>query len=136
SPSPSVSPSPSTSPTVSPSPSPTSTPSVPQQGACRITYRPNSWPGGFTADVTITNTGTAPVNGWTVTWTWPGNQQVTNAWNATVTQSGTQVTARNVSYNSTIPAGGSTNFGFQGVYSGSNPNPTAFALNGTACTVA
>ncbi|MEV5744854.1 PHB depolymerase family esterase [Microbispora rosea] len=139
SPSPSVSPSvsPSASPSVSPSASPSASPSNPQQGAsCRITYRPNSWSDGFTADVTITNTGNAPVNGWTVTWTWPGNQRITNAWNAGVTQSGAQVTARNVSYNPAIPAGGSTNFGFQATYSGSNTAPAAFALNGAACTIA
>ncbi|MEU7915411.1 extracellular catalytic domain type 1 short-chain-length polyhydroxyalkanoate depolymerase [Microbispora bryophytorum] len=133
SPSASPSPSPSPSPSVSPSPSPSASPSNPQQGSCRITYRPNSWNNGFTAEVTITNTGTAPVNGWTVTWTWPGNQQITNAWNAGVTQSGAQVTARNVSYNPAIPAGGSTNFGFQATYGGSNTAPAGFSLNGAAC---
>ncbi|WP_169951013.1 PHB depolymerase family esterase [Microbispora sp. H11081] len=139
SPSPSPSASPSASPSPSPSPSPSASPSAspsnPQQGACRITYRPNTWNNGFTAEVTITNTGAAPVNGWTVTWAWSGNQQVVNAWNATVTQSGTQVVARNVSYNPAIPAGGSTNFGFQGTYSGTNGTPAGFALNGTACTI-
>lgn len=137
SPTPPVSPSPSPSVTPSPpvSPSPSPSPSNPQPGACRITYTPNTWNNGFTANVTIANTGTTPVNGWTVTWTWPGNQQVTNAWNATVTQSGAQVTARNVSYNPAIPTGGSTSFGFQGVYSGTNTAPAGFALNGAACTI-
>ncbi|WP_432933385.1 extracellular catalytic domain type 1 short-chain-length polyhydroxyalkanoate depolymerase [Microbispora sp. CA-135349] len=136
---PSQSPSPSAavSPSASPSVSPSASPSNPQQGAsCRITYRANTWNNGFTADVTITNTGTAPVNGWTVTWAWPGNQQIVGAWNAGITQSGTQVTARNVSYNAAISAGGSTSFGFQGAYSGSNATPAGFALNGAACTTA
>ncbi|WP_344056775.1 cellulose binding domain-containing protein, partial [Sphaerisporangium rubeum] len=103
-------------------------------GTCRATYVPNTWNNGFTANVTVTNTGTATVNGWTVTWTWPGNQQVTNAWNATVTQSGTQATARNVSYNPTIAPGAETTFGFQGTYSGTNNSPAQFALNGTPCS--
>ncbi|GAA3293792.1 hypothetical protein GCM10020295_16640 [Streptomyces cinereospinus] len=29
-------------------------------GACRVTYTANAWADGFTADVTVTNTGTAP----------------------------------------------------------------------------
>ncbi|MEV4582020.1 cellulose binding domain-containing protein [Nonomuraea jabiensis] len=75
-------------------------------------------------------------SGWTLTWSWPGNQQVTNAWNATVSQQGAQVTARNVPYNATIAAGTAVTFGFQATYSGTNSAPTQFALNGTACALA
>ncbi len=84
----------------------------------------NDWGSGFTATVTVTNNGTAATNSWRVTWTWPGNQQITNAWNATVTQSGAAVTATNLSYNGSIAPGGSTSFGFQGTYSGTNGAPT------------
>ncbi|MGW0589810.1 cellulose binding domain-containing protein [Streptosporangium sp. NPDC002607] len=112
-----------------PSPSPSPSPGV----GCRVTYLSNTWNNGFTADVTVANTGTTPVNGWTVTWTWPGNQRVTSAWNATVAQSGFQVSARNVSYNATIAPQARTSFGFQGTYSGANSAPSGFALNGTAC---
>jgi len=127
-----------TSPTATPTATPTVTPTVtptggPTSAPCRIRYVPNTWNNGFTANVTITNTGSTAINGWTVTWTWPGNQQITNAWNATITQSGQQVTARNVGYNPTIPPGGSTDFGFQGIYSGTNTSPSQFALNGTPC---
>ena len=52
----------------------------------------NQWPGGFGANVDVTNLGD-PVNGWTLTWTFTAGQTVTQAWNATVTQSGGQVTA-------------------------------------------
>jgi poly(hydroxyalkanoate) depolymerase family esterase len=118
------------------SPPPTSPPptSPPPGTGCRVAYTANTWNTGFTADVTVTNTSTSAINGWTVTWTWPGNQQVTNAWNASVTQSGGQATARNVSYNATIAPGATTDFGFQGTYSGTNTAPSGFALNGTACT--
>jgi glucose/arabinose dehydrogenase len=105
----------------------------PPTGACQVTYAPTTWQNGFTANVTITNTGPAAVNGWTLTWAFSGNQQVTSAWNATVTQNGTAATARNVGHNGTIPSGGNQTFGFQGTYSGTNGNPGAFALNGTAC---
>jgi hypothetical protein len=103
--------------------------------SCRVSYVPNTWPGGFTANVTITNTGPATVNAWTLTFAFPGSQQVTNAWNATVTQSGAAVTARNVGYNGTIAPNANASFGFQGTYGGSNSSPTAFGLNGSACTV-
>ncbi|MFF0720832.1 cellulose binding domain-containing protein [Micromonospora sp. NPDC003816] len=101
---------------------------------CRVDYRvTNQWSGGFGADVTVTNLGD-PLTGWTVTWTWPAGQQVSQAWNATVSQSGTQVTARNVDYNATLGTNASTAFGFNGSWSGTNPAPTVFAVNGTTCT--
>jgi poly(hydroxyalkanoate) depolymerase family esterase len=117
----------------SPSPSsPSSSPSAPG-GACRVAYRADSWSNGFTATVTVTNTGGAAINGWTLQWTWPGNQQVTNGWNATVTQSGTDVSARNAAWNATIAPGQNASFGFQATYSVSNPSPTRFLLNGAVC---
>jgi hypothetical protein len=104
-------------------------------GACTVAYTTNAWSTGFTASVTVTNRGTTAISGWSLKWSFAGNQTVTSAWSATVTQSGTAVTATNAAYNGTISAGGTVNFGFQASYSGTNANPTAFTLNGTACTV-
>jgi glucose/arabinose dehydrogenase len=120
-----------TVPTIPSTSPPTSPPPV--TGSCTVAYQVNQWSNGFTANVTITNRGAA-VNGWTLTWTFGGNQQVTNAWNAEVAQSGTGVTARNVGWNGSIPTNGSQTFGFQGTYSGTNNRPAEFRLNGTACT--
>lgn len=122
-------------PVPTPTPTPTPTPGNPG-GACQVSYTKNEWPGGFTADIKITNTGSSAINGWTLNFTFPGDQRVTSAWNATVNQSGSAVTATNMSYNGTIPPGGNASFGFQGTWTGSNGNPTGFSLNGTACTVA
>ncbi|MFJ2115079.1 MULTISPECIES: endo-1,4-beta-xylanase [unclassified Streptomyces] len=106
-------------------------------GTCAVTYAVQSqWSSGFTAGVTVRNTGSAPINSWTLKWSWPAGQSVTSAWNATVTQSGTQATAVNASHNAAIPAGGSATFGFNGTWNGSNTAPSAFTLNGTACTTA
>jgi len=102
-------------------------------GTCAVSYVKNEWAGGFTANVTVTNTGTAAVNGWTLTWSFPGDQKVTNAWNGTVAQSGGAVTATGVSYNAAIAPGGNAQFGFQGTWTANDASPTAFALNGTAC---
>jgi hypothetical protein len=93
--------------------------------ALAVSYHLDSdWGSGFTATVTVTNNGTAAVSAWRVAWTWAGNQKITSAWNGTVTQSGTAVTAGPVSWNSAIPVGGSSSFGFQGTYSGTNTAPT------------
>ncbi|ETK35711.1 hypothetical protein MPTA5024_12710 [Microbispora sp. ATCC PTA-5024] len=101
---------------------------------CQVGYTVSSeWPGGFGASVSVRNLGD-PVNGWRLTWSFPAGQTVTQLWNGTYTQSGSQVTVANASYNATIPTGGSTNFGFNGSWNGSNPAPSSFALNGVTCT--
>lgn len=101
---------------------------------CGVTYTVGSqWQGGFTATVTVTNVGD-PVSSWTLTWSYAAGQRVTQAWNATVSQSGSQVTARNASYNGNITTGASVSFGFNGSWNGSNPVPTSFAVDGTTCT--
>nr|WP_281901717.1 cellulase family glycosylhydrolase [Phytohabitans aurantiacus] len=101
---------------------------------CRVAYSTTSqWPGGFTANVGVTNLGD-PVNGWSLVWTFPSGQRVTQAWNATVTASGNQHTAVNASYNAAIATNATVSFGFNGSWSGTNTAPTSFALNGVACT--
>jgi cellulase/cellobiase CelA1 len=95
----------------------------------------NQWPGGFGANVTFTNTGSTAINGWNLTWTFPNGQTITQLWNGNYTQSGGTVSVTNASYNGTIAPGGSTNFGFNGSWNGSNSSPTAFTLNGSTCTV-
>lgn len=101
---------------------------------CHVAYTVTSqWPGGFNGDVTVTNLGGA-ITGWTLAWSFTGGQRITQAWNATVAQSGSAVTATNAAYNASIPAGGGVDFGFNGSWTGANPSPAAFALNGVACT--
>ncbi|MET8158031.1 glycoside hydrolase family 11 protein [Sphaerisporangium sp. NPDC005289] len=137
SPSPTPTPTPTPTRTPTPNPTPSATPSPSPSGGsgpCRVSYTKNEWNNGFTANLTVTNTGGSAINGWTVTWSFSAGQQVTSSWNADVSQSGSTVTARNVSYNGSLAPGANTTFGFQGTHTGSNPNPTAFSLNGSACT--
>ncbi|MFG3685638.1 cellulose binding domain-containing protein [Micromonospora sp. NPDC047740] len=110
---------------------PTTTP--PSGTGCAVKYTPNAWNNGFTADVQITNTGSSTVNGWTLSYNLPAGQQITSAWNATVSQSGSAVTARNLGYNGTLAPGASTSFGYQGTLSGAYSSPTSFTLNGVTC---
>ncbi|GAA2364297.1 lytic polysaccharide monooxygenase auxiliary activity family 9 protein [Dactylosporangium salmoneum] len=134
-PTPPSSPSTSTSPSTSSSPRTSSSPSNPGGGggACTATYTvTSSWQGGFQADVKVSNPGSAPITGWTAGWNYTGGQTVTQGWNATITQSGTAVTAKNVDWNGTVPAGGSTNFGLLGSGSpGTAPTLSCTAAGGT-----
>jgi O-glycosyl hydrolase len=100
---------------------------------CSVNYAVSSqWQGGFGADVTITNLGDA-LTSWTLTWTYRAGQTVTQAWNTALTQSGAAVTAGNVSYNGSVATNGTVSFGFNGSWTGSNPAPTDFAVNGVTC---
>jgi poly(hydroxyalkanoate) depolymerase family esterase len=104
-------------------------------GACRITDTISAWNTGLTANLTIANTGTTAINGWSLVFTLPSGQAITSGWNATYSPTSGQVTATNVSYNAAIPAGGSTTIGFQATHSGNSGAPAAFTLNGSSCTV-
>jgi mannan endo-1,4-beta-mannosidase len=113
----------------SPSPSPSRSssgpsPSTPTGKACSAAYAiAGQWQGGFQGDVKVT-AGSSAISGWTVTWTYANGQTVANAWNATVTSNGSSVTAKNVGYNGSLAAGGTTSFGFLGSWTGTNPVPT------------
>ncbi len=104
--------------------------------ACHIGYAISSqWPGGFGATITIHNTGTTPLSNWKLTWTFANGQTITQLWNGNVTQTGSGVTVTNMSYNGSIPTGGSySGVGFNGTWNNANNAvPTSFAVNGTLC---
>jgi predicted carbohydrate-binding protein with CBM5 and CBM33 domain len=71
----------------------------------------NTWSGGFQAEVTVHNPGTAAMNGWTVSWLTPSGQRVASVWNGTLTVSGDLAAVRNADWNRTVAAGASTTFG-------------------------
>ena len=104
-------------------------------GGCHVVYTVTTqWNVGFGTALTIQNTGTTPINGWNLTWTWAGNQQITQAWNSDYTQTGANAKLTNASWNPTIAAGATiSGMGFNGTYSGTNTAPSAFYLNSTLC---
>ncbi|WP_174537754.1 extracellular catalytic domain type 1 short-chain-length polyhydroxyalkanoate depolymerase [Micromonospora chalcea] len=116
-----------------PPPGPTTPP--PGTGACSVRIELNAWNNGLTENITISNTGSTAVNGWSLAFTLPGGQTITSGWNASYSPSSGQVTARNVSYNAAIPAGGSTTIGFQATHTGDAGRPSSFTLNGQPCTL-
>jgi endoglucanase len=111
---------------------PSGSPADPPASDCRATSSDNTWNRGFTAAVTVEDTGAVTVDGWSLNWACPGDQKVTSAWNATVPQPGDRATARNAGYDSVLAPGTTTSFGFQASDSGSDDPPEVSALNG-AC---
>ena len=117
-----------------PPPGPTTPP--PGTGACSVSIELNAWNNGLTENITISNTGSTAVNGWSLTFTLPGGQTITSGWNASYSPASGQVTARNLAYNAVIPARGSTTIGFQATHTGNTARPGSFSLNGAPCTLA
>jgi endo-1,4-beta-xylanase len=117
-----------------PPPTTSSPPPNPGGGACRASNSVSAWNNGLTDNITITNTGTTAINGWSLKFTLASGQTITSGWNATYSPSSGQVTATNVSYNASIPPGGSTTIGFQATHSGNTAAPSGFSLNGAACS--
>ncbi|WP_062217535.1 glycoside hydrolase family 6 protein [Streptomyces sp. NBRC 109706] len=101
--------------------------------ACAVDYSANDWGSGFTADLTLTNTGSVATNGWELTYTYSGNQSLSQGWNATWSQSGATVTVTDTGWNGAIAPGASVSFGGNFTYSGTNAAPTSFAVNGVTC---
>ena len=74
--------------------------------ACHVVYTVTTqWNVGFGTAITIKNTGNTPINSWNLTWTWAGNQQITQAWNSNYTQTGQNASLTNASWNPNIAPG-------------------------------
>jgi endoglucanase len=104
-------------------------------GSCTVTYTPNSWNTGFTASVRITNTSGTAWNGWTLRFSFPGDQRVTGFWESVITQAAgsRDVVVTNVGHNGNVAPNASATFGFQGTHGGTNASPAAFSVNGVSC---
>ncbi len=103
--------------------------------SCSAAYSVQTdWGSGFTASLAITNNGTAAITGWTVTYTYAGNQALSSGWNGNWSQSGKTVTITNESYNGSLAAGASTTAGANFNYSGTNVAPTAVTCTPSGST--
>ncbi|HLL65383.1 MAG TPA: cellulose-binding domain-containing protein [Micromonosporaceae bacterium] len=102
---------------------------------CQVSYAAtNEWTGGWQGGVVVRNLGD-PVTRWDVAFDFAdGGQRVTQSWNSTFAQSGQRVTFSNAQWNGSVPSNGSTSFGFLGTFTGANPAPGAFSINGVLCT--
>jgi len=95
---------------------------------CKATYTvTNSWPGGFQANVTVTNTTAATTNGWTVGWVVPDGETISSGWNGTLTTSGSLATMKSASWNGQLAPSASTSFGFTANYTQSPVVPSSIS---------
>ncbi|WP_189157623.1 cellulose binding domain-containing protein [Lentzea pudingi] len=116
---------------------PSTTPStpLPTQWPCRVSDTINAWAEGLTSNITLTNTSTTPVDGWSLVFSLPGGQTIRGGWSATYSPSTGQVTATNAPYNGQIAPGASVTFGFQATHTGGIGKPDWFSLNGRTCQI-
>jgi poly(3-hydroxybutyrate) depolymerase len=112
----------------------TSTP-PPDTATCRVTSTVSAWNSGLTANITLTNTGTTAINGWSLAFTLPAGQTITSGWNAGYSPSSGRVTATSASHNATIAPGASVGIGYQATHTGDTASPDSYTLNGTDCAV-
>ncbi|NED90760.1 cellulase family glycosylhydrolase [Streptomyces sp. SID11233] len=103
-------------------------------GGCSVGYRVvGEWPGGFQGEITVRNTGTTAIDGWTLGFAFTDGQTVTNMWGGVPARTGGSVSVTPASYTSTIAAGGSVTIGFTGGRNGTNTAPASFTLSGAPC---
>ncbi|MFJ6199282.1 cellulose binding domain-containing protein [Micromonospora sp. NPDC092111] len=117
----------------SPSPTPTTptpTPTTPApttpppSSGCAATYKvTGTWQGGFQGEVTVRNSGTTPIAGWTLTWTFADGQKISQLWGGTYTQTGAAVSVKDAGWNGALGAGATTSLGFLASATGTNGVP-------------
>ncbi|MFC5835806.1 cellulose binding domain-containing protein [Nonomuraea insulae] len=114
----------------------TFTTGTPATSSCsvRLTNQ-TDWASGYVGAIDITNNG-APVNGWTLSFTWPRTwQSLGSGWSGVWTQEGSNVKVVNEAGNGSLATGATATIGYVGNYSGPNVLPSVFTLNGAVCTV-
>jgi endoglucanase len=127
--------SPTTAPTTPPTTAPTAAPTTSPGGTstCRVSSAVNPWNTGLTNSITITNTGTTAINGWTLAFTLATGQTIVSGWSASYSPTSGTVTATNASYNGALSPAASITIGYQANHTGNAAAPTGFRLNGTTC---
>ncbi len=85
-----------------------------QAGHVQVTWKINNdWGEGFQADVALTNTGTEPVDNWTLEFDLP--REIASLWNAAILSHEGEtykIGAGSFEWNKNIPPGGTVKFGF------------------------
>ncbi len=123
--------------------SPPSTPvtfitGTPANSSCAVTYYLSTdWGSGFVANIAITDTGPAPITGWTLAFSFPSTtESVASGWNANYAENGKNVVVTPVNWDANLAAnaGNTVSIGFTGSQAGADPSPASFTLNGTVCT--
>jgi endo-1,4-beta-xylanase len=104
-------PTPTPAPTAKPTPTPAPQPSTESGLTAKATV--NSWGSGYTASIKVSNNTGKTVNGWTLKLK-KSEVKMDSSWNVNVKESGDSYVLTPVDWNSSIPNGGSVEFGFNG----------------------
>lgn len=91
----------------------------------------SKWKDGFNAEVTVTNIGSQPLQGWTVQLQLPPDVDLTSTWGATAEHKANRLTLRSQSWNTYLEPGGSIRMGFEA--KGSAAEPVSCTVNGSPC---
>lgn len=83
-------------------------------------------------ELTVTNSGSSAVSGWTAKITVPSGFKLTSSWNGKFSISGTTLTVTNESYNGDIAPGAKTSFGFNYSSPTQFTPPSNVTINGSA----
>jgi len=83
-------------------------------GGCSVSASTqSSWSNGYVLQVTVTNSGSSAMNGWSVPFALPSGHQITSSWGAGLSPTSGNVTASNLSYNGSPAPNQSVSWGFQ-----------------------
>jgi hypothetical protein len=115
-------------------PSTSASASPPPGSTCAFEYRvTNRWNGGFAVTWKLTNTGSTPITGWSVSLQFSGDERLSEGWSAVYAQIGQALTLGDLSWNRVIPPGGSANGGFLAWGNSTTAPPSSATLAGRAC---
>ena len=104
---------------------------------CQVRYQTHaSWSGGFNTQITLRNTGSQRIDGWSLRWAFADGETINNIWSVQATQTRSVVTANNLHWNRTLAPGRSLTFGFIGRQDDAVHTPLLlFFLNDAVCSV-
>ncbi len=101
---------------------------------CAVEIDIHSWDSAYVAQVKITNTGAATIDGWALSWDFGDGEELRQSWGADIMQSGEKANAMNRTWNSVLAPGESAAIGFIASHDGSPDNPpSTMTLNGVTC---
>ncbi|GIJ75827.1 serine/threonine protein kinase [Micromonospora phaseoli] len=107
-----------------------------QQIPCQVTYALRKDSGkDFTAELSLTNTGERELRDWTMSFAFPGEQEVTGATPAPVRQQGRAVAVQPDPQRTALAPGATEKLSLTGTYTGANPLPVEFRVGDAMCGV-
>jgi hypothetical protein len=115
----------------------TFTSGTPRNSTCAVNYVVTTgWGSGYVTDISVTDTGPNPIDGWTLAFAFPADSEsLSSSWNGNWSTNGANVLVTNLDWNGHLTANGgnSVDIGFVGANNGAYPSPASFTLNGTVC---